>query len=115
MRDVTVAVFAALMPAVAYAQDVPCTPYPSCLEEIQEEPRNPVPITIESADPTPSGPALCETELGFGMVSYTSDNAMFDEINKRLQAGETVVSTNGYTIIGTAVRSDGRLVVCFRQ
>jgi len=85
-----------------------------------EEPKNEDRATQAKAGSaaSPSATPTCKTDLGYGLVSYTVDQAMFDEINRRLEAGETVVSTNGFTILGTAIQTsilgDQRLVICFR-
>lgn len=119
MKGITVFCAAALIAGVGMAQEGPSFQfcgqegYPPCYWEENGKDENEKKTYVDPGT-FPSAASLCETSLGYGLVSYTTDKAMFDAINRRLEAGETVVSENGFTILGTTTRADGQMVICFR-
>ena len=51
---------------------------------------------------------------GYGLVYFTENRALFDRVKANLAVGRTVVTGQGYTLIGTAERGDGSLALCFQ-
>lgn len=74
----------------------------------------------------PNMPATCELPEGFGLIALASDQAMFDSIKARLEAGDyvgiqvdnldivRVLGAGGYRVIGAVVGHGGMLAICYQ-